>query len=115
MSAFADTSLLCALYREQTNSHEADTLIEREHGAIHVSSLVLLEFRQSTRLQTFRFSNDRSQGFSRTRAQRMFEMLQFNLEAGRLVVSPVLDWPAVHSIAEELSAQHTAAGGYRTF
>jgi predicted nucleic acid-binding protein len=110
---FADTSLLCALYREQDNSPDADRLMRRKAEAVHVSSFVLFEFRQSTRLHVFRFSKDRTQGFSKPEALRMLDTLQANIKAGRIVVSPV-EWQDVHSLAEKLSAQHTSVGGYRT-
>ena len=108
---FADTSLLCALYRAQDNSPDADRLMRR--NSVHVSSFVLFEFRQSTRLQAFRFSKDRTQGFSKPEALRMLETLQANIAAGSIIVSPV-EWQDVHSIAEKLSAQHTLTGGHRT-
>jgi predicted nucleic acid-binding protein len=115
LNAFADTSLLCALYREQDNSQEADRLIQQESSPVHVSSLVLFEFRQSLRLQAFRFSQDRTQGFSKTEAHRMLEILQANIVAGLLMIPPIEDWAKVYSIAEELSAQHTIQGGHRSF
>ena len=113
MSAFADTSLLCALYRVQDNSPVAYKLAEGLREPITVSSLVLFEFRQSVRLQVFRFSKDRTQGYSPREAARVLETLQANLEDGALVVAPA-DWPDAHSLAEQLSAQHTAARGDRS-
>ncbi|MEI8340677.1 MAG: type II toxin-antitoxin system VapC family toxin [Verrucomicrobiota bacterium] len=110
---FADTSLLCALYREQDNSPDADRLMRRINEPIHVSSFVLFEFRQSTRLQAFRFTKDRTQGFSKLESRRMLNTLEANITAGRIVVSPV-EWQEVHSIAEKISAQHTMTGGHRT-
>ncbi len=115
MNAFADTSLLCALYREQENSRTADRLMQREAVPVHVSSLVLFEFRQSVRLQSFRFSRDRTKGYSKTEALRMLEILQSNILAGRLMIPPVEDWAEVYSIAEELSTQYTAEIGHRSF
>lgn len=115
MNAFADTSLLCALYRQQDNSHEADRLMQRESGPVLISSLVLFEFRQSLRLQAFRFSKDRTQGFSKREASRMLEALQANIVGGLLRIPPVEDWAKVYSHAEELSSQQTIQGGYRSF
>lgn len=112
---FADTSLLCALYREQDNSQAADRLMQQELTPVHISSLVLFEFRQSVRLQTFRFSKHRSQGYSKKEAQQMIEALQANIAAGRLIIAPVEDWAKVHSRAEELSAQYTSEAGHRSF
>ena len=110
---FADTSLLCALYRGQDNSAQADRLVKNARGPLHVSSLVLFEFRQSARLQAFRFSKDRAQGFSRHQAQQMLAVLQTNVMAGGLVIA-LVDWPDVHSIAEQLSGRHTVGGGHRS-
>jgi predicted nucleic acid-binding protein len=115
LSAFADTSLLCALYRQQDNSTEADRLMQRESEPVLVSSLVLFEFRQSLRLQAFRFSKDRAQGFSKTEANRMLEALQSNIAGGLFLIPSVEDWAQVYSFAEELSSQHTVQGGYRSF
>lgn len=115
MSAFADTSLLCALYRPQDNSPEADRLMQREAEPVLISSLVLFEFRQSLRLQAFRFSKDRAQGFSKTEANQMLEALQANIVAGLFLIPSVEDWAKVYSLAEELSSQHTVQGGYRSF
>lgn len=115
MNSFADTSLLCALYRAQDNSHEADALMQRKFAPIQISSLVLFEFRQSLRLQAFRFSKDRTQGFSKTEARRTLEALNANLLTGQFLIPPIEDWAKVYSIAEVLSAQYTMQGGHRSF
>jgi len=113
MSPFVDTSFLCALYRVQDNSPVAYKLAEGLREPIAVSSLVLFEFRQSVRLQAFRFSKDRTQGYSQREAARVLETLQANLEGGALIIAPA-DWSEVQSLAEQLSAQHTAAMGNRS-
>lgn len=96
-------------------AREADRLMRLESAPVHVSSLVLFEFRQSLRLQAFRFSAGRTQGFSKTEALRTLETLQANIAAGRFMIPPVEDWAEIHSIAEELSAQHTMQAGHRSF
>ena len=110
--AFADTSFLYSLYREQGQSAEADRIASLLPGPLIVSSLVLFEFRQSARLQVFRFSNDRTQGFSAAEAKRMLSVLQKNLDSGALVEA-VVDWPDSYNIAEDLSGRHTARAGFR--
>ena len=100
-------------YRQQDNSPDADRLMRQKAGPVQVSSLVLFEFRQSTRFQAFRFSKDRTQGFPKQEAQRTLDILQANIAAGGIMISPV-EWQDVHSIAEKLSAQHTMTGGHRT-
>ena len=113
MRAFADTSLLCALYRYQEKTGCADALVRGLCEPLCISSLVAFEFRQSARLQVFRFSNDRTQGFSKAEAERMLGKFEINLASGAVEVVPV-DWGDVHSLAERISARRTMRGGYRT-
>ena len=113
MKPFADTSLLCALYRLQDNTVEADALVARFDEPLCISSLVAFEFRQSARLHVFRFSNDRTQGFSKAETDRMFGKFDLNLSSGAVEILSV-DWGDVHSLAERISARHTIRGGHRT-
>jgi predicted nucleic acid-binding protein len=112
MRCFTDTSFLCALYREQDNTERADAFMEAYEGEIIVSSLVLWEFRQSARLQVYRYQSDRTKGFSKSEAERMLGVLGANVKAGGLTLATV-EWPDVHSIAETLSATYTIKGGHR--
>jgi predicted nucleic acid-binding protein len=112
MSCFPDTSFLCALYRTQVNSARADQFMAGLSGALSVSSLLLLEFRQSVRLQIRLHLNDRRKGFPQTQGQQMLNDLQIDLNAGLLSTIPV-DWSAVHQRAEALSSAHTIAAGHR--
>ena len=112
MSCFPDTSFLCALYRTQVNSTRADQFMAGLNGTLGVSSLLLLEFRQSVRLQIRLHLNDRTKGFPQTEGQQMLNDLQIDLNAGLLTTIPV-DWAAVHQRAEALSSAHTLASGHR--
>lgn len=112
MSCFPDTSFLCALYRSQVNSVRADQYMAGLSGTLGVSSLLLLEFRQSVRLQIRLHLNDRTKGFPRTEGQQMLNDLQIDLNSGLLTVTPV-DWSAVHQRAEALSSAHTLDAGHR--
>lgn len=112
MRYFADTSFLCALYREQENTERADAFMVRFDGGIVVSSQVLWEFRQSARFQVFRHRSDKTKGFSKVEAERMIGALNANVKAGSLTLETV-EWPDVHGIAETLSASHTMKGGHR--
>ncbi len=112
MSCFPDTSFLCALYRTQVNSTRADHFMAGLNGTLGVSSLLLLEFRQSVRLQIRLHLNDRTKGFPQTEGQQMLNDLQIDLNAGLLTTIPV-DWAAVHQRAEALSSAHTLASGHR--
>jgi predicted nucleic acid-binding protein len=112
MTPFPDTSFLCALYRTQENSARADHFMHGLSGSLQVSSLLLLEFRQSTRLQIRLHLNDRSKGFPARHGQQMLSDLQKDLNAGLLSMVSV-DWAAVHQRAEALSSAHTLAAGHR--
>jgi predicted nucleic acid-binding protein len=112
MSCFPDTSFLCALYRSQVNSTKADQFMTELSGSLGVSSLLLLEFRQSVRLQIRLHSHDVTKGFPQTEGQQMLNDLQIDLNAGLLTTIP-MDWPAVHQRAEALSSAHTLAAGHR--
>jgi predicted nucleic acid-binding protein len=112
MSCFPDTSFLCAIYRTQINSARADQFMAGLSGTLGVSSLLLLEFRQSVRLQIHLHLNDRTKGFPQTEGQQMLNDLQIDLNAGLLTIIPV-DWSAVHHRAETLSSTHTLAAGHR--
>ena len=109
---YPDTSFLCAMYREQDNSTRADAINDQLPDPLPVSSLLLLEFRQSIRFQCRLFQKDRSKGFSKTEGAAMLRALQSDLTHGILkMVAP--DWADVHRIAEELSGKHTESGGHR--
>ena len=112
MSVYLDTSFLCSLYRLQHTSPHAVEFKDRFAGPLPVSSLLLLEFRQSVRFQNRLFGKDRSKGFSEKEGAAMLRALHSDLAAGILkMASP--DWVDVHRIGEELSAKHTQTNGHR--
>ncbi len=112
MSAFADPSFLCALYRDEEHSVDADRLMSRRSEPVLVSSLVLLEFRQAARLQAFRFSRDGVHGYLPQEAERIIRALEQNVAAGSLTLREV-DWSQVQSMAEKLSKQYALRHGAR--
>lgn len=109
---FTDTSFLCALYRPQWNSDQADAYCDKLKSPLTVSTLVLFEFRQSTRLQVRLRRSDRKLGFTKAQGAGMLEHLKDDLGSGFLAPTPV-DWSAVHTLAELLSAKYTERGGHR--
>ena len=111
-SAYPDTSFLCSLYRRQVYSPAAISYMQKDTSVLPVSTLLLLEFRQSVRFQTRLFSMDRKKGYPATEGSRMLRDLQSDLNAGVLQVVTV-DWADVHRLAEELSSKYTATGGHR--
>ena len=114
MTAYPDTSLLCALYRRQDNTAEALALRATIKEALPVTSLVLFEFRQSVRFQTWLHSKDAGKGYGELEGAKMLADLQSDLDAGLVEIIPA-DWAKVHSRAEQLSAQHTGRTGRRAF
>lgn len=77
-----------------------------------VSSFLLLEFRQSTRLQVKLRSANKTKGYDAVEATQMLRDMNADLRTEVLKVSSV-DWAVVHQLAEELSAQHTESRGHR--
>jgi len=112
MSPFPDTSFLCALYRSQDNSKRADRIFAALREPLSISSLLLLEFRQSARFQAGLYERDRSKGFSRQECEQMLNDIKSDLDSGALLIQAV-EWLAVHSIAERLSEKHTTPGCHR--
>lgn len=112
MSHFPDTSFLCALYRSEVNSALADSWMKKMPGGLQVSSLLLLEFRQSVRLQTFLHASDRKKGYSKLQGEQIFKDLHYDLAGG--VLTPVsVEWSQVHHLTESLSLKYTLSEGHR--
>ena len=114
MIAYPDTSFLCALYRRQDNSPEAAAYFKTMPEALHVSSLLLFEFRQSLRFQVWLHAHKPDKGFPQADCDAALGKLQLNLDAGAVVIVPA-DWSDVHHRAEKLSASHTSTRGQRAF
>ena len=72
---FPDTSFLCSVYRTQEHSVRADAFMAQRTGPIPVSSLLLLEFRQSLRLQVRLHTKDKTKGFNKTEATQMLRRM----------------------------------------
>jgi predicted nucleic acid-binding protein len=114
MIAFPDTSFLCAFYRRQDNSPAAAVYFKAMSEALHVSGLLLYEFRQSVRFQVWLHARDKAKGYPQADCDRALTDLQTDLDTGAVVVVTA-DWPDVHRLAETLSKRHTIAGGHRAF
>ena len=112
MNCFFDTSFLCSVYRTQEHSAKADAFMAARTGPLPVSTLLLLEFRQSVRFQVRLNAGDRTKGFGKHEATQMLKDLEADLRTKVLEVVAV-DWSAVHQRAEELSARHTEHTGHR--
>lgn len=114
MRAYPDTSFLCALYRSQDNSPQAIAWRAARTEPLHVTRLLLWEFRQSARFHAFRHSHNRHVGYTMHEAEKMIADLQEDTTCGH-VVSMECDLTDILFTAERLSKSHTFAGGHRSF
>ena len=114
MTAYPDTSFLCALYRQQDNTEQAIACRASMKEPLAGTVLLLFEFRQSVRFQTWLHSKDARKGYGEKEGARMLADLQGDMDSGLVEIVPP-DWAKVHSRAEQLSAQHTRKGGHRGF
>jgi predicted nucleic acid-binding protein len=113
MRAYPDTSFLCALYRQQTNSGKAAVFFQAMAGPLEITPLLLYEFRQAVRFQSRLHRHDHTKGYPAHQAGKMLADLQSDLAAGALTLITA-PWPLVHDTAERLSALHTEMHGYRS-
>ena len=81
----ADTSFLCALYRQQANSERAIATLEAIGAPIVVSSLLAYEFRQAMRFQVFLRTCDAKKGYLETEALAMLAQFENDLESGVVI------------------------------
>jgi predicted nucleic acid-binding protein len=114
MIAFPDTSFLCAIYRRQDNSSEAAAYFKALPEALHVSGLLIYEFRQSVRFHVWLHARDKNKGYPQADGDNILANLQTDLGNGA-VIAVAIDWPEVHRLAESLSKRHTISNGHRGF
>lgn len=113
MIDYPDTSFLCAVYREQDHSAQADAYREQMAGPLRVSTLLEFEFRQAIRLQVWLHRQDKKKGYSQTEADQMLADWESDIAAGHVEIIAT-DADAVLRMAEHLSEKHTAHTGNRT-
>ena len=113
MTAFPDTSFLCAIYVRQDHSPAAAAHFRAMPEPLPVSGLLLYEFRQSVRSQVWLHGRDRTRGYPQTIADTALADLQTDLDTGAVQLVPA-EWADVHQRAEDLSRRHTAAAGHRS-
>jgi len=114
LNAYPDTSFLCALYRNQDNSERALACRESMMEPLHVTRLLLWEFRQAVRFQAFRHKKDSSVGYPLHEAEKMLSDLADDISNG-LVVVVDCDFLSVLITGERISKLRTYAGGHRSF
>ncbi len=110
----ADTSFLCALYRQQANSERAIETLEKIGAPIVISCLLAYEFRQAVRFQVFLRSRDAKKGYSETEGLMMLAQFENDLDSG-VVIEAGANWTDVAAIVERLSERHTMKRGSRSF
>lgn len=113
MKGYPDTSFLCALYRLQTNSHEAAAHFAAMSEPLEVTTLLLYEFRQAVRFQVRLHRHDPAKGYPQEEGRKMLSDLKSDLVSGDLITVPA-PWPQVHLAAERLSELYTDTGGHRS-
>ncbi len=113
MSAFADTSFLCALHVPLSHSPRAIAWYEKSREQVIVAGLVPYEFRQSVRLQIFRHRTDRTAGFDAKTGMTAISQFDANLRTTSFSVVPV-EWADVLDLAENLSSRFTDMQGHRS-
>ncbi|MBK8095048.1 MAG: type II toxin-antitoxin system VapC family toxin [Verrucomicrobiaceae bacterium] len=110
----ADTSFLCALYRQQANSERAIATLEAIGGPIVISPLLAYEFRQAVRFQVYLRSRDPKKGYLETEAMSMLAQFENDLESG-VVIEAGADWTEIAVEVDRLSERHTMKRGARSF
>ena len=114
MIAYPDTSFLCALYVQQDNSVAAAAQFHAMPEVLHVSTLLVYEFRQSVRFQVWLNARNNGKGYPENVAEAALAKFQTNMDAGALKIVSA-DWADVHRLAETLSKNHTVSNGHRSF
>lgn len=114
MTDYPDTSFLCALYRDQTNSREAETYWATIAQPLPFTSLLEFEFLQAIRFQVFLHEADRTKGYALREADRMISDWESDVAAGLMRQVP-FEVEAVTRLAASFSSMHTPRGGHRSF
>jgi len=112
--AYPDTSFLCALYRTQDNTDAALCYRSTMSEPLHVTRLLLWEFRQSVRFQAFRHGKNRHVGYPLHEAEKMLTDLSDDMRDG-FVISVEIDFINILVTGERISKVRTFAGGHRSF
>lgn len=114
MTAYPDTSFLCAFYLKQSNSLAATAHAATMTDPLHVTALLAYEFRQSLRFQVWRRSANPREGVALADAQAALKQFDEDLANGIAVLAPC-NFQDVLRGANELSTRHTISGGHRSF
>lgn len=113
MTAYPDTSFLCALYRVQDNSPAAHSYKASHPEPLHVTALLEFEFLQSIRLQVWLHEYDKTKGYGEREATQMIADWEHDLATG-VVKLVSFDMLEILRYSSSLSGAHTMKGGHRT-
>jgi predicted nucleic acid-binding protein len=114
VTAYPDTSFLCAFYLKQSNSPAAAAHAATMKEPLHITELLRYEFRQSLRFQVWRRAANPREGVLQADADAALNQLEADLGGGVAVLAPC-DLLEVLRLADDLSKRHTVKEGYRSF
>lgn len=114
MTAYPDTSFLCALYRRQVNAERASRFMAEHSEPLIITSLMQFEFSQAVRFEAFRHRMDHTKGYSELEGQMMLARFVIDVERGVFAVREIdltdMLWRAIR-----MSENHTVRCGRRSF
>ncbi len=108
--ATCDTSFLCALYFAQIHSKQALEWYSNEGGNLLLTDLVLMEYRQSIRFQSWLFHQDRQKGISEIEGVKVLQELELHLSQKKFQIVHY-QWSAVVREMERISDKYTTQKG----
>ncbi|MDR1281616.1 MAG: type II toxin-antitoxin system VapC family toxin [Opitutaceae bacterium] len=113
MNFLPDTSFLCALYHEQSNSDLVNACLEEFDEPLSITAALEFEFRASVELQVFLRKGDRSKGYSEGEAAAVLAAFESNLSRGAVRIVPC-DWALVFRHAQRIAEKSCRTDGIRS-
>jgi len=114
VTAYPDTSFLCAFYLKQSNSTAAAAYAATMKEPLTVTALLAYEFNQSLRFQVWRRAANAHEGVAAADARAAARQFEADLAGGIAVLAPC-NFQDLFRRVNELSLRHTIAGGHRSF
>lgn len=114
MTAYPDTSFLCAFYVKQSNSIAAAAHAATMKEPLYIAEPLYYEFRQTLRFQVWRRGFNPREGIAAVDAQAALNQFEADWASGVVVRAPSL-LADVFDQADDLSQRYTITGGHRSF
>ena len=114
MTAYPDTSFLCAFYLKQSNSPAAAAHAATMKEPLHVTELLRYEFRQALRFLAWRRAGNPREGVAQADADAALNQFEADLASGVAVLAPCHLLEVIRR-ADDLSKRHTITDGHRSF